>query len=42
VDGNIVKAHGRSRAHTIKNAIGLAKQMVEQDILNTIKGEKFG
>lgn len=42
VDGNIVKAHGRSRAHTIKNAIDLARQMVEQDILGTIKGESYG
>jgi len=42
VDGNIVKAHGRSRAHTIKNAIGLAKQMVDHDILGTIKGESYG
>ena len=42
VDGNIVKAHGRSRARTIKNAIGLACQMVDQDILGRIKGENYG
>jgi len=39
VNGNIVKAHGRSRAGTIKNAIGVAEQMVQQKILETIKGE---
>jgi len=42
VDGNIIKAHGRSRARTIKNAIGLAKQMVDHDILGRIKGESYG
>ncbi len=30
VEGNIVIAHGRSQSRAIKNAIGLAKQMVER------------
>lgn len=32
VNGNIIIAHGRSRAGAIKNAIGLAKQTVEGNI----------
>ena len=41
VDGNIVIAHGRSQAKAIKNAIGLAKQMVERGISQKIKEESF-
>jgi len=41
VNGNIIIAHGRSQAKAIKNAIGLAKQMVEQDISRIIKGEIY-
>ena len=37
VDGNIIIAHGRSQATAIKNAIGLAKQTAEGDILRIIK-----
>jgi glycerol-3-phosphate acyltransferase PlsX len=32
VNGNIIKAHGRSQSTAIKNAIGLAKQTVERNI----------
>ncbi len=40
VKGNVIKAHGRSRAAAIKNAINLAKQTVEGNIYATIqKGE---
>ncbi len=39
VNGNIIIAHGRSQAKAIKNAIGLAKLMVEQDISQVIKEE---
>jgi len=39
VNGYVIKAHGRSRAGTIKNAIGLAKQVVDKNILQIIKGE---
>lgn len=34
VEGNIVIAHGRSQSRAIKNAIGLAKQMVERGTYN--------
>jgi len=37
VNGNVVIAHGRSRAKTIKNAIGIAKNMGEQNIAQVIK-----
>jgi phosphate acyltransferase len=36
VSGNVIKAHGRSRAAAIKNAINLAKQTAEGNIYNTI------
>lgn len=39
VNGNVVKAHGRSRAHAIKNAINIARQTTEGDIFATIKKE---
>ncbi len=43
VKGNVVKAHGRSRSHAIKNAINLARQTTESDIFAAIKkgGEKW-
>lgn len=39
VNGNIIIAHGRSHAKAIKNAIGLAKQAVEQDVCGVIRRE---
>jgi glycerol-3-phosphate acyltransferase PlsX len=39
VSGNVVKAHGRSRAAAIKNAINLANQTVEGNIYASIKKE---
>lgn len=41
VNGNIIIAHGRSQAKAIKNAIGLAKQIVEQSISQVIKEEIY-
>jgi glycerol-3-phosphate acyltransferase PlsX len=41
VNGNIIKAHGRSRANAIKNAIGLAKRTAERGILQKIKEENY-
>jgi glycerol-3-phosphate acyltransferase PlsX len=42
VNGNVIIAHGRSQAKTIKNAIGMAKRMAEQDISRVIKEEIHG
>ncbi|MFQ6121521.1 MAG: phosphate acyltransferase PlsX [Dehalococcoidales bacterium] len=42
VNGNIIIAHGRSQAKAIKNAIGLARQMAELNILQMIKEEIYG
>jgi glycerol-3-phosphate acyltransferase PlsX len=42
INGNIIIAHGRSRAKTIKNAIGLAKQTVERGICDKIKEANYG
>ncbi len=39
VSGNVIKAHGRSRANAIKNAIFLARQTAEGNIYATIKKE---
>jgi len=39
VNGNIIIAHGRSQANTIKNAIGIAKHMAEQGVSQVIKEE---
>lgn len=39
VNGNVIIAHGRSQAKAIKNAIGLAKQMVERGTIEAIKEE---
>jgi len=41
INGNIIIAHGRSKATAIKNAIGLAKQTVERDICQKIKEENY-
>ena len=41
VKGNVIKAHGRSRANAIKNAINLARQTVEGNIYATIQKEKI-
>ncbi len=37
VNGNVIIAHGRSKARAIINAIGLAKQTVERNICQKIK-----
>ncbi len=42
VNGNIIIAHGRSQAKTIKNAIGIAKQMAERNMSQIIKEEIHG
>ncbi len=39
VNGNVIIAHGRSQAKTIKNAIAIAKHMAEQNISQIIKEE---
>ncbi len=39
VNGNVIIAHGRSQAKTIKNAIGIAKHMAEESIAQVIKEE---
>jgi glycerol-3-phosphate acyltransferase PlsX len=39
VNGNIIIAHGRSQAKTIKNAVGIAKHIAEEDIARVIKEE---
>jgi phosphate acyltransferase len=39
VNGDIIIAHGRSRSKAIKNAIGLAKREVEQEVCRKIKEE---
>lgn len=39
VNGNIIIAHGRSQAKTIKNAIGIARHTAEQNVAQIIKEE---
>jgi len=39
VNGNVVIAHGRSQARAIRNAIGLAKETVERNILEKVREE---
>jgi glycerol-3-phosphate acyltransferase PlsX len=39
VNGNIIIAHGRSQAKTIKNAIGIARHMAAENIAEVIKEE---
>ncbi|MFC1957370.1 phosphate acyltransferase PlsX [Chloroflexota bacterium] len=41
VNGNIIIAHGRSRATAIKNAISLAKLTIERGIYQKIKEENY-
>jgi glycerol-3-phosphate acyltransferase PlsX len=41
LNGNIIIAHGRSQAKAIKNAIGLAKVIVEKNIVEKVKEEKY-
>jgi glycerol-3-phosphate acyltransferase PlsX len=41
INGNIIIAHGRSRATAIKNAIGLAKRASDQNVWQKIKEEKY-
>ncbi len=41
VKGNVIIAHGRSQAKAIKNAIGLAKKMVERGISQKVKEESY-
>jgi glycerol-3-phosphate acyltransferase PlsX len=41
VNGNIIIAHGRSRAKAIKNAIGLAKQTVERGVAEKMKEVEY-
>jgi len=40
VKGNVIKAHGRSHAHAIKNAINLARQTAEANLYTTFKKEE--
>jgi glycerol-3-phosphate acyltransferase PlsX len=42
VNGVVIVSHGRSQAKAIKNAIGLAKRTVEQDICQKLKEENYG
>jgi glycerol-3-phosphate acyltransferase PlsX len=39
IKGNVIKAHGRSHAHAIKNAINLAIQTAQSNIYATMKKE---
>ncbi len=41
INGNVIIAHGRSRAKTIRNGIGLAKQTVERAVCQKIKEEPY-
>jgi glycerol-3-phosphate acyltransferase PlsX len=41
VKGNVIKAHGRSRANAIKNAINLASQTIQGNIYASIQKEKI-
>jgi glycerol-3-phosphate acyltransferase PlsX len=41
INGNIIIAHGRSRATAIKNAIGLAKRAADHNVWQKIKEEKY-
>ncbi len=39
INGNVIIAHGRSKARAIKNAIGLAKETVERSITEIVQEE---
>jgi glycerol-3-phosphate acyltransferase PlsX len=41
VNGNVIIAHGRSQAKAIKNAIGLARETVERNIIEKIAEENY-
>ncbi|MFC1592950.1 phosphate acyltransferase PlsX [Candidatus Omnitrophota bacterium] len=41
LNGNVIIAHGRSQSKAIKNAIGLAKQTAERNIVQMIKEENY-
>ncbi|MBI4267693.1 MAG: phosphate acyltransferase PlsX [Chloroflexi bacterium] len=41
VNGNIIIAHGRSQARTIRNAVGLAKQSIDRGICEKIKEVEY-
>ena len=41
VNGNVIIAHGRSKARAIKNAIGLAKETIERGIIEKVKEESY-
>jgi glycerol-3-phosphate acyltransferase PlsX len=41
VGGNVIIAHGRSQARAIKNAIGLAKETIESNIMERIREGKY-
>ncbi|MFA5308579.1 MAG: phosphate acyltransferase PlsX [Dehalococcoidales bacterium] len=41
VNGNVIIAHGRSKAKAIKNAIGLARATVERNITEKIREGKY-
>ena len=41
VNGNVIIAHGRSQAKAIKNAIGLARETVERNIIEKIAEESY-
>lgn len=41
VNGNVIIAHGRSKARAIKNAIGLAKETVERGITEKVEEENY-
>ncbi len=41
INGNIIKAHGRSQATAIRNAISLAKRTVERGICQKFKEESY-
>ena len=40
--GNVVIAHGRSDAKAIKNAVCVAKQMVEKNVLQAVSDSNQG
>lgn len=42
VKGNVVIAHGRSDAKAIKNAVSVAKQMVEKNVLQAVSDSNQG
>ena len=41
VNGNVIIAHGRSKARAIKNAIGLAKETIERGVMEKFREEHY-